>query len=363
MELFGYLVIIFLSFYVMTKVVDEYFLKALDNIADSLKMSPSVAGATLLAVGTSAPELSTTMFALFTTSTDEAKAIGLGTVVGSALFQILVVIGFASLVRTTYLNWKPVMRDGMFYLVTIVMLYVVVQDELVTGFEGLLLLTTYVLYLVVLVIWSKFVDESNEPDPIQIVEDDIDEHRRLHERVTERALLLMRPIDLTLGFIPNVDKRKRMTIPVFLLCIIIIAFASYWLVHAAEGVANVLGIAPAIIALTILAGGSSIPELISSYIISKQGRGDMAISNAIGSNTFDILVSYGLPTYLFILINEEPAMVDADSISSSLILLFSTLLVILIILAVRKFKIGKKFGWVLILAYCLYVIGMYTGII
>jgi len=167
MEILISLVVLLVSFIYLARVVDEYFIKSLDNISVWLKLSPSVAGATLLAVGTSAPELSTALFALLLPNTNPAT--GLGTIVGSALFQILVVIGFASIVKTSYLNWKPVLRDGIFYVFSILALVLVVLDGNITVFEGALFLTLYVVYLIVLFLWIKFVKED-DPDPIKIVE-------------------------------------------------------------------------------------------------------------------------------------------------------------------------------------------------
>lgn len=349
--------VIAVCFYVMTKVVDSLFIQSLDNIAQSLKLSPNVAGATLLAIGTSAPELSTTMFALFLANANPAT--GLGTVVGSAIFQILVVIGFASVVKTTYLNWKPVLRDGFFYLISVLQLILVVQDGVIVLTEGLSLLAVYLLYLVILIVWSSWVDEDN-PDPIPTVEKTISKQ---HHWTRNALTLITGPIDAVVSLVPKPANNPSWTLPVFVLSLVTIAGASYFLVLAAESMALILGISPAIIALTVLAGGSSIPELISSRIIAKEGRGDMAISNAVGSNIFDILVSLGLPVTLFIVIKQKPAIVDAANITSSLFLLVATLVAVLSLLVSQKFKLSKQFGYLLIGGYVLYVIAAYAGFI
>lgn len=362
MQFIIYLVLVALAFYVVTKVVDEYFINSLDNIAGWLKLTPSVAGATLLAVGTSAPEISITMFSLFLEGS--SPALGLGTVVGSAIFQILVVIGFASLVKTTYLDWKPVLRDGLFYLVAVVELILVVSDGYIYTSEALLLISSYVVYLIILIWWSRNFKE-NDPDPIEVIEKDIQE-RKAHpvKKVAISVVdLVTKPIDFILGFIPDASKNKNATVPVFVLSLVLIAGASYVLVEAATGLALILGINQVILGLTLLAGGSSLPELISSYIISKQGRGDMAISNAIGSNTFDILMSLGLPVFIYTLMQSGPAPSDSETLTSSLFLLFATLVAVLSLLGVQKFKIGRRFGIILIGSYVAYVIAAYAGII
>lgn len=371
MTIIGAIAVLILCFYVLTKVVDEYFLKSLDNIAHALKLTPSVAGATLMAVGTSAPELSTAMFALFAkdiypligleSPQDSIAALGIGNVVGSAIFQILVVIGFTAIVKTSYLNWKPVIRDGVFYAITIVQLIIIIQDKAITAIESGSLLITYLIYIIILIWWSRNVkDEIDEPDPIEMIEKDIEERRK---KKGEKTVLqaITSPIDFPLSFIPDAEKNKRATVPVFIISLVIIALASFLLVVAAEELAVQMGIPSVIIALTILAGGSSIPELVSSAIVSKQGRGDMAISNAVGSNIFDILISLGLPVFIYTLINGDLTKLGGENVSSSIWLLFVTLIAVLALLISQKFKIGKAFGFFLIGTYVIYVFAAYGG--
>jgi Ca2+/Na+ antiporter len=111
-----------------------------------------------------------------------------------------------------------------------------------------------------------------------------------------------------------------------------------------------------------LAGGSSIPEMISSAIVAKQGRGDMAIANAIGSNIFDILMSLGLPVLIFILIKGQPLTdLGGANITSSIILLFTTLIVVVLLLFIQRFKASRPFGLFLMFLYVIYVVAAYMG--
>ena len=163
--------------------------------------------------------------------------------------------------------------------------------------------------------------------------------------------------------IPDPSKKPSWTFPVFFICLVIIAYSCYWLVIAAETMAVFFNISPSIIALTILAGGSSIPELISSAVVSKQGRGDMAIANAIGSNVFDILIGLGLPVFIYTLMYGDLTDIGGANINSSIFLLFATLIMVILLLAAQKFKATRLFGIFLILVYVAYVIAAYTGII
>ena len=235
MPLIVAILVMLAAFFVMSKVVDEYFIKSLDNISRWLKLTPSVAGATLMAVGTSAPELSTAMFALFLP--DANPATGVGTIVGSAIFQVLVVIGFAALVKTSYLNWRPVIRDGVFYSLTILLLIVFTRDGKFVLLESSILLGTYVLYLVILFVWTRLVDEGDEPNPIEVKKTG-----QFKRPTTEKPLLerindtITYPLAVIIDLLPDPEEDERWTIPVFLLSLAIIGFLSYWLVLAAESV-------------------------------------------------------------------------------------------------------------------------------
>lgn len=369
----------------MARIVDDYFIKSLDNISEWLKLPESVAGATLMAIGTSAPELSTALFALFLANTSPAT--GVGTIVGSAIFQILVVIGFSALVKTSYLNWRPVLRDGIFYAITVLLLVVFVNDGKFTFVESSLLLITYVGYLVLLYFWTKYVPEDNkEPNVIDIFTagtsskawvrirnfltngngkklnfDIFKVSSKNHSRIKDVMRVITMPVDMIIDLLPEPSKSKKTTIFIFVASLGSIAALSYILVLVAENMALRLGIAPAVVALTILAGGSSIPEMIGSAVVSKQGRGDMAISNAIGSNIFDILVSLGLPLFLYTALRGDLDTFGGENITSSIFLLFATMLMVLLLLAAQKFRVGKAFGLVLIMVYVLYVVAAYGG--
>ncbi|MDP6652977.1 MAG: sodium:calcium antiporter, partial [Gammaproteobacteria bacterium] len=171
MSLILAVIVIIIALMVMTQIIDKHFIKSLDNIAEYFKMPQSIAGATLLAFGTSAPEISTALFALFLASA--SPAIGVGTIVGSAIFQILVVIGFAAIVKTAYLNWQPVVRDSAVYAIAIILLMFFIWDGVFTFTESLILVLSYGGYLILLYFWAKYLEKPSEPDPIEMVEEGV----------------------------------------------------------------------------------------------------------------------------------------------------------------------------------------------
>ena len=361
-------IVLFVSFYLMSKIIDARFLKSLDNIAQKLKIPDSVAGATLLSMGTSAPEISMALVALFVAGTNPGT--GVGTIVGSAIFQILVVIGFAAAVKTSYLNWKPVIRDSIFYSFAILLLILFISDGVLNVTEAFVFVSFYFVYLLILFLWARYMEEmpdlkKNEENILeQVVEGSESEDKRKKKPLWRRIWdIFTDSLDAVIEIIPNPEKKEKWTVPVFFICLGVIGYSCYWLVLAAESIAVAFNIHPTIIALTILAGGSSIPELVSSTIVSKQGRGDMAISNAIGSNIFDILMSLGLPLLIYTSIHGDLTNIGGANITSSVILLFFTLLMVISMLAAQKFKVTRLFGIGLILLYCGYVFAAYSGYI
>ncbi len=369
------LFIILVAFYVMSEIVEHHFLDSLNNIAQWLKLTPDVAGATLLALGTSAPEISTALISLF--QADANPATGVGTIVGSAIFQMLVVIGFSAFVRTCLLDWRPVVRDSAAYAVSIIMLLWFIQDGKFTFWESLSFVGAYLVYLFVLFLWTKRANRTHVASKNVVQEHsrkselEPEPQKPVQERNLPNKLLyyFTWPIKTLFSIIPDTKRNPQWTIPVFFISLGIIGVACYFMVGAAEAFAGHLGIPAAIIALTILAGGSSIPEMISSAVVSKQGQGDMAISNAIGSNIFDILMSLGLPLLIYTAINSDidlagqlEAQGDSiDNISYSVYLLFGTLILVVLMLSIKRFKATRWFGAILIVIYAIYVIAAYQG--
>jgi K+-dependent Na+/Ca+ exchanger-like protein len=349
--------IVVVAFYAMAAVVGGPFIKSLDIIAKRMKLPSSVAGATLLAFGTSAPELSTAVVALFAEGAHAST--GVGSIVGSAIFQILVVVGFAASVKASKLDWRPVLRDTVFYALSIALLIFFVRDDRFTLVEATVLVGSYGVYLLVMWVWTRRVDEGSETPASS---EPPTEPPSKPESSPRRALRVMTwPIDRLVAWIPDPTTSPRSTIPVFLLSLALIGGACYWLVFAAEALALALSVPPAIIALTILAGGSSIPELISSAAVSRQGRGDMAIANAVGSNIFDILVSLGLPVLIYCSMYGDLEGIGGATVTSSIVLLFATLLMVVGLLAAQRFRVGRGFGIFLIFVYVIYVAAAYLG--
>ncbi len=326
--------VLLLSFYLIAKVCDEYFIESLDQIAHRFKMSHDIAGATLMAIGSSAPELCIAIIALIKPGNHEA--IGMGTIVGSAIFNILVIIGASAIVRNTVLKWQPVLRDTMFYSIAILLLILVFRDGTIDILEASIFVVIYIIYLVALSQWNKFVKIKEDQKTLEKVEEIFEKKKNF---ILEKVF-------------PS-SKKYYLT---FIISILIIAGLSWVLVESAIKMSAILGIPEAIVALTVLAIGTSVPDTISSVIVAKQGRGGMAISNAIGSNIFDILVGLGVPWLIFLAINGGTIPVSTENLYGSVVLLFATVFVIFFLFILRKWRIGNKSGYFLIILYIAYLV-------
>ncbi|GAA6097701.1 sodium/potassium/calcium exchanger 3 [Tachysurus ichikawai] len=135
-------------FYALAIVCDVYFVPSLEKICENLHLSEDVAGATFMAAGSSAPELFTSLIGVFITKGD----VGVGTIVGSAVFNILVIIGVCGIFagQTICLTWWPLFRDSVFYIISILALILVIYDEKVLWWEALVLISMYGFYILIM---------------------------------------------------------------------------------------------------------------------------------------------------------------------------------------------------------------------
>ncbi len=344
MILFGYILALLLSFYLLARLCDEYFVPALDKISSDLKMSSDAAGATLMAVGSSAPELFVAIIAVL--KPGDHGAIGMGNIVGSAIFNILVITGAVAMLKEAKLAWQAVVRDMTFYTLSIVLLMIVFLDGSIDIYEAVGFIFLYIIYVVAVIKWRKWIPYTDPNEGIVIEEEDDNEPESKIEKV-------MRPVNFILDkLFPSLKHYYW----VFFIAILIIAALSWVLVESAVGISHILNIPEAIIALTVLAVGTSVPDMFSSLIVSKQGRGGMAVSNAVGSNIFDILIGLGLPFIIVIAVSGGSLAIKTDELTISILILFGSVIVLMFLMIINKWKIGKKMGIFLIALYLVYFV-------
>jgi cation:H+ antiporter len=248
--------------------------KGTDALGKRFRIDPGVRGATLDAVASSFPEFCTVIIALFAGAFDA----GVGTIAGSALYNILVIPAVSVLVGGPLAIQKQVVRrDGFLYVAVVAALIAVIWlgPEVVEGtktshaispWAGAGAIVVYLGYVVVLVRQARKAAGKSEPAK--------------QEGSGEEKGTPFNPYKTG----------------VFVLVGIVgIGVATHFLVHASLGLFKIIGLSEAIAGVTVLAAATSLPDTLLSVFAVRRGDADGAVSNAFGSNSFDILICLGLP--------------------------------------------------------------------
>jgi len=343
MALIGYSLLLLISFYILAEIGDKYFVPSLDKISKVLNLSHDMAGATLMAAGSSAPEIFVAVMALF--KPGNHGDLGVGTIVGSAIFNLLAIIGVAGIVKKSVIAWQPVVRDLLFYAISIIAFYLVLKNGRITLYESIAFILMYVFYVYSVINWKKwFKYEEIDLEPV---------YEEEKEGPKYQWKSIFKPIDFTIKLIvPKPEKYFQ----VFSVSIALIAATCWILVESAVHVSAILGIPEMVIALIVLGIGTSVPDIVSSAIVAKQGRGGMAVSNAVGSNIFDIFIGLGFPWFLKYALLQEEVTTHIEGLEVAVGLLLGSVLLILFALIYRKWELNKRLGYILILLYILFVI-------
>ncbi len=337
-----YIFILLLSFYLLAQVSDKYFIPALDDIAKELKLSNDMAGATLMAIGSSAPELFVAIISII--KPGNHIEIGIGTIVGSAVFNILVIIGAIAVIRTSIINWQTVFRDTLFYSASVLLLLWSFYDGRITLVESVIFIAIYLLYVFMVLKWRKIFKYKEFRD---------EDNSKGQDEIEHKWRLIFKPFDFLLNkFFP----RQRHYYINFFISILFIGLLCWVLVESAVKISGILHIPEVFIALIVLAAGTSVPDLMSSVIVARQGRGGMAISNAIGSNIFDILIGLGLPWLVILTFSRDYIVVSRQDMLSSVLLLLGSVITVFVILAIQKWKTTHRAGYFLIILYIIFLV-------
>ena len=251
MNIFIAIALLIVGFVMLTKGAD-WFVDGSSALAFRLGIPQLVIGLTIVAMGTSAPEAAVSI----TSALKGNEGITVGNVVGSNIMNILLILGIASVIVPLAVQ-KSTRRIEIPYMIAITVLFGVLgyTGEMVTRVEGGILWIAFLIYLGYLLWMAKKGKEDNEPD------------------------------------------EKQKSLPVQLLMIltglICIVLGSDFVVDGATEIAKVIGISERIIGLTIVAFGTSLPELVTSIAAARRGNADIAIGNIVGSNIFNILFVCG----------------------------------------------------------------------
>lgn len=346
MDIILSLAVILGSVYLLAIITEEFFVVSLDEVSKRLELPSDVAGASLMAMGSSAPELFIALIAVFIGGAH--GDVGIGTIVGSAIFNILVITG-ASAVAAGNMAMKrgAVERDIIFYLLSIAVLVFVFWNGEIVLWEALLMMIVYFGYLALLWFWSRTNPEDAAEETIG--------GGHIKKQAEKRSLLKQIPelIERAFGLIAR-DPEKNY-VWALVVSVLAIAAISYGLVESAVTLSNALGLPPLIVSLTLLAAGTSAPDLIASIDVAEDGRGTMAVANAVGSNIFDILVGLGVPWLITIIFLHPTVEVGTDGLLESIFLLSATTVILYALLNTGR-ELTRREGYILLGTYALYVV-------
>ncbi|MBS4868245.1 MAG: calcium/sodium antiporter [Eubacterium sp.] len=294
----------------------DLFVDGSSSVAKIFKVPTVIIGLTIVAMGTSAPETSVSISAAL----KGANEIAVSNVVGSNFFNLLVVVGICALLQPINITKSLIKRDYPYSIfATVLLLLLLLIGLFVNGqptlsrFAGVIMLVVFVFYFIILIRFTL--------------------------------------ISIATGHKVDIEEVKTRSLPVSIIFIIVglagVIYGGDFVVNSATAIAQTFGMSNTLIGLTIVAIGTSLPELVTSIVAAKKGEADLALGNVIGSNTFNILFVLGISSVV------NSITVEFDSVIDTILLIIVNVIVLAIVVK-KKSSIGKSVGVVMILMYLIY---------
>jgi cation:H+ antiporter len=293
----------------------EGLVRGASAIGRHFGVSSIIIGLTIVSVGTSSPELAATLAGVF----QGAPAISFGNVVGSNIANLGLVLGLTALIWSLQIAARFIRREVPIMLAVSAATFVVVADGSVGRVEGVLLLVTLLVYL-------RSLMSSNETPEVEA------EFDRAYGE--ERQSIWWSVVAILVG-------------------ITLLVGGAQVLIRGAVGLARSMGISERVIGLTIVAFGTSLPELASCVVAAIRREGDLVLGNLIGSNIFNILFILGTTATI------RPFLVDTQAVWPDLIAMMIVSLLTWVLLRTGR-KLGRYEGLLLMATYVTYVIYLFV---
>lgn len=240
----------------------EWLVRGAARLAAAIGVSPLVIGLTIVAFGTSAPELAVSIRAAITGEAD----IAFGNVIGSNIFNILVILGLSAAITPLIVAQQLVRLDVPLMIGVTLITVLFAQDANISRLEGGVLFAGLIVYIAYLFIQSR--------------------------RETDAAI--QQEYEAEFGERPKGAAQTALNGLLAAAGLVMLAIGSRWLVEGAVMLARAIGVSELIIGLTIISGGTSLPEVATSVVAAIKGERDIAVGNAVGSNIFNLLSVLGL---------------------------------------------------------------------
>lgn len=313
-------ILLIIGFVLLIKGAD-IFVDGASAIAKKFGIPAVIVGLTIVSIGTSAPELAVSIIS----SLKGANEITMGNVLGSNIFNTLMVLGITSIIMPIAIKKSTISKDFIISIIVAIILLVLTFGNLIWGgspqisrLSGIILLMLCIAYIVSLIIATKNSNESNN---------DIE-----NEEPKEEVKILTCIIKILVGITG-------------------VVFGGQMVVNSATEIATAFGMSQKLIGLTIVAVGTSLPELVTSMMAAIKGENDIALGNVLGSNIFNVLLILGTASAI------SPISV-APQLGIDLIFLIAVTLILGAFMFTGKngeSKLSKKEGIILVLIYVAYV--------
>ncbi|MFC0560104.1 calcium/sodium antiporter [Halalkalibacter alkalisediminis] len=309
--------LLFVGFILLIKGAN-YFVDGSSNIAKMLDISPLLIGLTIVAFGTSSPEATVSILAALNGNADVA----IGNVVGSNIFNITLVIGITAMLTPLKVENDTIRKEIPFTLLASAVLFIFISDvmlqsassNVITRSEGLVLLLIFAVFL-----YYIFEVVRNHKDTLSI-----------EEKSKPEATAWKKSIFFTV------------------LGLAAIIFGGDLVVRSSTEIAYALGMSETLVGLTIVAVGTSLPELVTSITAAIKKKSEIALGNIVGSNIFNILFVLGASSVI------APLGVDTRIFLDVSIMILLTFL--LLIFSRTNFRVGKTEGLILTVVYVIYLV-------
>ncbi|MEK6476861.1 calcium/sodium antiporter [Catalinimonas sp. 4WD22] len=292
----------------------EFLVRGASSVALRAKLSPLVVGLTIVAFGTSAPEL----FISVQSALEGSPDLAMGNVVGSNICNLALVLGCTALIFPVPVHRDSIRIDWPMTIGSSVLLYLLVQDFLISAIEGTFFVISLSVYTTLIIIKSRRENHKGE---------EILEEADLPETPSKSIWLDLVFIILgTLG----------------------LALGSDWFVDGAKSLAISFGVSERVIGVTVLALGTSLPELVTATVAAFRKATDIAIGNLMGSNIFNILSILGITSVI------QPITVNQKIVSDDMLWMLGITVIIFPMMYIKR-KITRIEGLVLLLIYAYYI--------
>ena len=336
MNTFVDIILLIVGFFCLVKGAD-WFVDGAAGIAEKLRVPSLIVGLTIVSFGTSAPELATSVISSAQGSVD----IALGNVVGSNITNILLILGIAAVICPLVVQKSSLLFDFPVLVGSSALLLLLgAFDKELGRIDGWVMFILSLAYMGFL-IWYAIRESKKSPTMSALNE---------HEVVVERE-------ESKKGFSAWYEKKKEkawfLTVLTLVGLALVVVGASYCVIPSAKELAGQLGVPEKIVGLTVVAIGTSLPELVTCVIAAKKGETDIAVGDIVGSNVFNILRTLGLSAIII------PLSFSSSFVINGLIALFAATL-----LCVFGYMKGQKVrrwgGWLMLACFAAYYVYLFA---